>query len=615
MRSIIFTLLDSIECDPITVTLEEFDEYFQIGRDIPERMVGFLSKLGPKSYTVKILSVCNQAATAAAVIELKTTLGFSNATTDMANTWHFDIIISDTSITVLNTKREQMHRVFEFEWQFTTQFSRTLECTSVTLLVTDLVFSQGIAPAQMHDVCQRLDHLMTANLREDLNKSRCFPSTSAAGSVQSTESNDSLYLKSGFLRKVGGARKKPGNWQRRWLGLGDDGCLYYFKNAPGKKKIRPSGCIDLKEVIQLNHADDVTKKMNSWSVEIPLRTYYFQSTTFEDAQSWIASLARFTAPSAVPAATPVTQQPMLDKSAKRGKQKKRGGTWSKALGGLSRRTRSNTGFFEEHSSLYTECLDSTGDDPLSPRSVKIESEALSSPLASPSPTVSISTSHSPFHPPAPSPPLPPSSLSSSSSTPSSSSSSTCSSSSSSSSFSSSTTPTVAFANDLPEKSNNHVSLMIPDWGETDTKHSLPQEPSPRALSRLNKKNPTSASLKLSDEITTGNKNKPSRSKYNTLDREHFASSSSSSGRSKGSPPTSSPLFDRPRTASHSPLPSPRISAEIRSLEAEDEIQLLKAKNLDLQQQLSASLALNEELQNQVLLLTSQLQLLQSASST
>ena len=374
----------SIEEAPPPKTIEDFDEYFQIGKDIPERMVGFLSSLGGlESNTVRILSVCNQAATAAAVIELKTTLGFSNATTDMINTWHFDIVISPTQIEVINTKREQsMQRTFEFEWQFVTQFSRSpLSCTDVILTVTDLVFSKNAAALQMNDVCQRLDALLSPSLRTELSLNHCFgadePSSSASPPHASSHAE---YSVTGFMRKVGGNRKKPGNWQRRWFGLSEDGCLYYFKAAPAQKKLpRPSGVIELKQLLAMGLADEQTKKLNTFRLETPDRTYYLQTTTFDEIQAWGKAIAQFLSPTAevdpamVAAPLPAQASSSVDhqgtpgraKSTTPQKKKNSSSTWGKSLFG-ARRAKVSTSLFVDDGSAVSELAASTDCAPSSP---------------------------------------------------------------------------------------------------------------------------------------------------------------------------------------------------------------------------------------------------------
>ncbi|MDP2438706.1 MAG: PH domain-containing protein, partial [archaeon] len=381
VRAVIYTLLELIEERPPTKSIEEFDEHFKIGRDIPERMMGFLSSLGGlESNTVRILSVCNQAATAAAVIELKTTLGFSNATTDMLNTWHFVINISADRIEVINTKREQsMQRTFEFEWEFVTLFQRRpLVCTEVTLTVTDLVFSQNVGTPQMYDVSSRLQPIMRPSLRDELAKSNCFsPETSIPRSPTPvshirSSSRELSYTRTGYMRKVGGNRKKPGNWQQRWFGLCEDGCLYYFKNPPsGKKVARPAGAIDLRLLQVLGPVDEQTKKLNTFKLQLPERTYYFQTTTFSDMQDWAKAIAAYAptaseidatfqqpAPPAAAASSSHTLSPLADlgRRAKLASTKKKTSTWSKSLFGV-RRAKIGGGLFIEEgcaSSVVTE---------------------------------------------------------------------------------------------------------------------------------------------------------------------------------------------------------------------------------------------------------------------
>jgi PH domain len=299
------------------VTPADFDEWFKIGKHLPERLRAFLARLGgDESDVVRILKVCNQASTAAGVIELKVVLGFANTTKDMANTWHFDIVVTDDRVVVENHKREEsMKKTFEFEWNLTTTFARpSLELVGVSLVCSDLVFASEAPLEQQHDVCERLDAYMLPSLRDDLRASGCMlpagtprssPTAAASSSLSpfATPSKKAKkeflpmaadVLKQGYLRKVGGKnRKRPGNWQRRWFVLKRDGALDYFKKQPTKAGKEPVSSIDAKSATLLETCDDVTKKLNSFSLTTDERVFFFQATTRAEVDEWLGVLQQF----------------------------------------------------------------------------------------------------------------------------------------------------------------------------------------------------------------------------------------------------------------------------------------------------------------------------------
>lgn len=86
------------------------------------------------------------------------TLGTTNTTKDVPNSWFFLVTIADETITVQNKKREQaVDGIFQFEWALSFTFERQhMECTTIKLQITELNWNPAVTPEKMEEVTQIL---------------------------------------------------------------------------------------------------------------------------------------------------------------------------------------------------------------------------------------------------------------------------------------------------------------------------------------------------------------------------------------------------------------------------------------------------------------------------
>ena len=82
------------------------------------------------------------------------TLGMTNTTKDVPNSWFFVITILNDTITVQNKKREQaVDGIFQFEWALVFMFERQhMECNSISLKITELNWNPAVTPEKIEEV-------------------------------------------------------------------------------------------------------------------------------------------------------------------------------------------------------------------------------------------------------------------------------------------------------------------------------------------------------------------------------------------------------------------------------------------------------------------------------
>jgi len=293
---------------------KDFVEYFKIGKSVPEtRLNNWLKKVGgDESKVIQLLRLCNQAAMAAVIIELKIALGMDNATVDMVNTWRFCVQFGDehtNQVLVSAVKREQsMKKYFEYEWQLKVIFDvsmNPIKPLEIKVEVIDLVFTKTAPPSSIVDVVKRLGFYLSESLICELSKNKSIPDVrsfvpnvgssanrrSSSSEIELREKQPGALLE-GYLRKVGGKnRKKPGHWQKRYFVL-HPASLSYYKKPPKKNIGKVKGVIELSNVVSVTQADSITRKLNSFQVDTPDRTYWFQSMTTDECEAWIASIQK-----------------------------------------------------------------------------------------------------------------------------------------------------------------------------------------------------------------------------------------------------------------------------------------------------------------------------------
>jgi len=124
---------------------ESFINYFdEDNLDISKRLLKFLPQVvGDDSVVSKVLKACNQSIVASAVLRLKFAIANEFPYIDVNRQWKITIDINRNYIKIIHQKWEKSieEGSFQFKWEFSCLFSRTMETLEkVDLKITEVNF-------------------------------------------------------------------------------------------------------------------------------------------------------------------------------------------------------------------------------------------------------------------------------------------------------------------------------------------------------------------------------------------------------------------------------------------------------------------------------------------